>query len=30
MDVYLSPRQLALRADVRTFLDESYPPERIS
>ncbi len=29
MDVYLSPEQLDLRADVRTFLDEEYPPERI-
>ena len=29
MDVYLSPAQLELRARVRAFLDESYPPERI-
>lgn len=29
MDVYLSPDQLAMRADVRAFLDEHYPPERI-
>jgi len=29
MDVYLSPEQLQLRADVRSFLDEHYPPERI-
>jgi alkylation response protein AidB-like acyl-CoA dehydrogenase len=29
MDIYLSPEQLELRADVRAFLDEHYPPERI-
>jgi len=29
MDIYLSPEQLQLRADVRAFLDENYPPERI-
>jgi alkylation response protein AidB-like acyl-CoA dehydrogenase len=29
MDVYLSPAQLELRARVRAFLDENYPPERI-
>jgi alkylation response protein AidB-like acyl-CoA dehydrogenase len=29
LDVYLSPQQLELRADVRAFLDEHYPPERI-
>ncbi len=29
MDVYLSSAQLELRARVRAFLDESYPPERI-
>ncbi|MCP3910961.1 MAG: acyl-CoA/acyl-ACP dehydrogenase [Actinomycetia bacterium] len=29
MDVYLSPEQLDLRADVRAFLDEDYPPDRI-
>jgi alkylation response protein AidB-like acyl-CoA dehydrogenase len=29
MDVYLSPEQIDLRAQVRAFLDESYPPERI-
>jgi alkylation response protein AidB-like acyl-CoA dehydrogenase len=29
MDVFLSPEQLALRASVRAFLDEHYPPERI-
>ncbi len=29
MDVYLSPDQLAMRAEVRAFLDEHYPPERI-
>ncbi len=29
MDVYLSREQLDLRAEVRTFLDEQYPPERI-
>ncbi len=29
MDIYLSPEQLDLRADVRAFLDEHYPPERI-
>ncbi|MCP3936289.1 MAG: acyl-CoA/acyl-ACP dehydrogenase [Actinomycetia bacterium] len=29
MDVYLSPDQLELRAEVRAFLDENYPPERI-
>jgi len=29
MDIHLSPEQLALRADVRAFLDEHYPPERI-
>jgi alkylation response protein AidB-like acyl-CoA dehydrogenase len=29
MDIYLSPHQLDLRAQVRAFLDESYPPERI-
>jgi alkylation response protein AidB-like acyl-CoA dehydrogenase len=29
MDIYLSPEQLALRAEVRAFLDEHYPPERI-
>jgi len=29
MDVYLSPQQLDLRADVRAFLDAEYPPERI-
>jgi alkylation response protein AidB-like acyl-CoA dehydrogenase len=29
MDVYLSREQLDLRAEVRSFLDEQYPPERI-
>ena len=29
MDIYLSPEQLDLRRDVRAFLDEHYPPERI-
>ena len=29
MDVYLSPEQRKLRAEVRAFLDASYPPERI-
>jgi len=29
MDVYLSPEQLALRAQVRDFLASKYPPERI-
>jgi len=29
MDVYLSPEQLALRAQVRDFLASNYPPERI-
>jgi alkylation response protein AidB-like acyl-CoA dehydrogenase len=29
MDIYLSPEQLDLRADVRAFLDAEYPPERI-
>lgn len=29
MDVYLSPEQIGLRADVRAFLDEQYPPERV-
>ncbi|MBC8363595.1 MAG: acyl-CoA/acyl-ACP dehydrogenase [Actinobacteria bacterium] len=29
MDVHLSPRQLELRAEVRAFLDEHYPPDRI-
>jgi len=29
MDIYLSPEQLDLRADVRAFLDQDYPPERI-
>ncbi|MDP6493119.1 MAG: acyl-CoA dehydrogenase family protein [Acidimicrobiales bacterium] len=29
MDVYLSPRQLEMRAEVRAFLDEHYPPDRI-
>ena len=29
MDIYLSPEQIDLRADVRAFLDEHYPPERI-
>jgi len=29
MDVYLSEKQLQLRAQVRAFLDENYPPERI-
>jgi alkylation response protein AidB-like acyl-CoA dehydrogenase len=29
MDVYLTEEQLAMRADVRAFLDEKYPPERI-
>ncbi len=29
MDVYLTPQQLDLRSDVRAFLDEHYPPERI-
>jgi len=29
MDVYLSPDQLDLRSDVRAFLDEHYPPERV-
>lgn len=30
MDVYLSPRQLEMRSEVRAFLDEHYPPERIT
>ena len=29
MDIYLSPEQLDLRSDVRAFLDDHYPPERI-
>ncbi len=29
MDIYLSPKQLELRAEVRAFLDAEYPPERI-
>ncbi len=29
MDVYLSPDQLEMRAEVRAFLDEHYPPERV-
>ncbi len=29
MDIYLSPRQLEMRAEVRAFLDQNYPPERI-
>ncbi len=29
MDVYLTPRQLEMRAEVRAFLDEEYPPERV-
>jgi alkylation response protein AidB-like acyl-CoA dehydrogenase len=29
MDIHLSPAQLALRAEVRAFLDEHYPPARI-
>ena len=29
MDIYLSPEQLDLRSNVRAFLDEHYPPERI-
>jgi alkylation response protein AidB-like acyl-CoA dehydrogenase len=29
MDIYLSREQLDLRAEVRAFLDEQYPPERI-
>jgi alkylation response protein AidB-like acyl-CoA dehydrogenase len=29
MDIHLSPAQLQMRAEVRAFLDESYPPERI-
>jgi alkylation response protein AidB-like acyl-CoA dehydrogenase len=29
MDIYLSSDQLDLRSDVRRFLDEHYPPERI-
>ena len=29
MDVFLSPSQLALRTDVRAYLDREYPPERI-
>jgi alkylation response protein AidB-like acyl-CoA dehydrogenase len=29
MDVYLSSDQLDLRSDVRAFLDDHYPPERI-
>lgn len=29
MDIYLSSDQLDLRSDVRTFLDDNYPPERI-
>jgi alkylation response protein AidB-like acyl-CoA dehydrogenase len=29
MDVYLSPAQISLRAEVRAFLDASHPPERI-
>ncbi|MCP4224130.1 MAG: acyl-CoA/acyl-ACP dehydrogenase [Actinomycetia bacterium] len=29
MDVYLSPEQLEMRAEVRAFLDENYPPDRI-
>ena len=30
MDVYLSPEQLAMRAEVRAFLDEEYPLDRIT
>ncbi len=29
MDVYLSPEQLEMRAEVRAFLDEHYPPDRV-
>jgi alkylation response protein AidB-like acyl-CoA dehydrogenase len=29
MDIYLSPEQLDLRADVRAFLDREYPLERV-
>ncbi|MEQ1754269.1 MAG: acyl-CoA dehydrogenase family protein [Micropepsaceae bacterium] len=30
MDVFLTPEQRALRAEVRAFLDAEYPPERIA
>lgn len=30
MDVFLSPEQLALRAEVREYLDAAYPPERVA
>ncbi len=30
MDVFLTPEQKALRAEVRAFLDAEYPPERIA
>jgi alkylation response protein AidB-like acyl-CoA dehydrogenase len=29
MDIHLSPEQIRLRAEVRAFLDEHYPPERV-
>ncbi|MCZ7536940.1 MAG: acyl-CoA/acyl-ACP dehydrogenase [Acidimicrobiia bacterium] len=29
MDTFLSPDQLALRAEVREYLDAAYPPERV-
>ncbi len=29
MDTFLSPDQLALRAEVRDYLDTAYPPERV-
>lgn len=30
MDVYLSAEQLALRAEVRAYLDETWPPARVA
>ena len=29
MDVFLTPEQIALRAEVRGYLDRAYPPERV-
>ena len=29
MDVFLSPEQRALKAEVRGYLDDAYPPERV-
>ena len=30
MDVFLTPEQLALRAEVRAYLDQAFPPERVA